>query len=399
MQVLLNILLTVLVLGVIILIHEIGHYGAAKLFKMNAYQFNMGMGPILWKKQRKETQFALRLFPIGGSVLLGEDGLPDNALEDENEDGENNADKVKIRTPVYSDDPNDFTNRPVYQRIIVIGAGVFLNFVLGLILCMIINIMLVTDPDPQVGVATMTVSAFHPDATSNIGASGLQVGDRIVEVNGTAIFSNTEIAYKMMNSPPKAGIPDYAVFEFVVKRDGKRVKLPNVTFAVVRGENGEILTNELGGMRFVRDFYVLPVENKPLPILEYSARTAIGYGRIIWLTLTDMLRGNIGFNNVGGPVQIVSTVGEITEQSVDFKEQLFGILSLSALITMNLGIVNLLPIPALDGARIIFLAIEGIRRKPLNREVEGTIHFIGFALLMVLIVAVMFNDIARLFGG
>ena len=357
-----SIIIAILALCVIILIHEIGHFGAAKLFKMNAYQFNLGMGPILWKKKHKETQYALRLLPIGGSVALGEDDVD------------------------ISEDPNDFRNKPVWQRIIVIAAGAFLNLVLGLILCIIINTV-----NPIA--STIVSDYFDENSVSNTGVSALRGGDRIVKVNGMRIFSASEIFYKMDNSLTKEGDADgFAVYEFVVIRNGEKVTLPQVKFAAI--------PNERGGMDYVRDFYVKRADKNPLSVFDYSVRNAVGYGRIIWLSLIDIINGTYGLNEISGPVGIAGVVGEVTKQAVDFKELVMSILSLSALITINLGMVNLLPIPALDGARIIFLTVEGIRRKPLNQHAEAIIHFVGFALLMVLILVVTFNDIRKLvFGG
>jgi len=373
----LSIVIAIVALCVIILIHEIGHFAAGKLFKMNVYQFNLGMGPILLKKNYRGTQYGLRLFPIGGSCVFG---------EDETES---------------SDDPNEFRNKPVWQRIIVIVAGAVLNLLLGLVLCIIINSVFINDPDPKVGVPTMTVSAFREGSVSNTGTCALHIGDRIVSVNGMRIISHPEISFKMNNSLTKTGDEDgYAVYEFVVIRNGEKAVLPNVKFAVHRDEDGEIKVNERGGMTYIMDFAVLPVENTALKVLEYSVRDAVGFGRIIWLSLIEIFRGTYGLNEIGGPVQIVGIFGEVTENAIDIKAAVMSILRLSALITINLGIMNLLPIPALDGGRLIFLTVEGIRRKPLKAEVEGMIHFVGFALLMLLILVVTFNDIRKLiFGG
>ncbi|MCL2070717.1 MAG: site-2 protease family protein [Oscillospiraceae bacterium] len=357
-----SVLIAIVVLCVIILVHELGHFGAAKLFKMNVPQFNLGMGPLLLKKNYKGTQYGLRLFPIGGSVLLGEDDTEE------------------------SDDPNDFRNKPVWQRIIVIGAGAFLNLVLGLILCIIIYSV---EPIP-----TTVVSAFGEEAVSNTGTSALRVGDRIVKVNGMNIVSASEIFYRMDNSLAKEGASgNFAVYEFVVIRNKERVLLPEVKFAASPNPS------DRGGMVYTRDFWIEPAEKTFLNVLNYSARNAIGMGRIIWLSLIDIIMGTYGLNEISGPVGIAGVVGDLTAQAVNIKEAVMTVVSLSALITINLGMVNLLPIPALDGARILFLSAEGIRRKPVNPAVEGMIHFVGFALLMLLILVVTFNDVRKMIVG
>jgi regulator of sigma E protease len=238
------------------------------------------------------------------------------------------------------------------------------------------------------------VSVFDENAVSNTGASSLQVGDRIVKVNDMNIISASEIFYKMNNSLTKEGADgDYAVYEFVVIRNGERVTLPQVRFAAKPNPDGS------GGMVFTRDFWIRPADKTFLNVLNYSVRNAVGMGRIIWLSIIDIIRGTYGLNEMAGPVGIAGVVTELTAQAQSAKEIIMTIISLSALITINLGIVNLLPIPALDGARILFLTVEGIRRKPLNPAVEGIIHFAGFALLILLIIVVTFNDVRKLFGG
>jgi regulator of sigma E protease len=427
----LTIIIAILALCVIILIHELGHFGAAKLFKMNVYQFNLGMGPIIWKKQHKETQYGLRLFPIGGSCMLGEDEDP-------------------------GDDPAEFRNKPVWQRIIVIGAGAFLNLLLGFILCVII--FTVRD------IPTTEISVFRESAVSNtlVGSTStpLQVGDRIVKINGMRIISADEIFYKMENSLIKEGTDGaYALYEFEVIRDGERVVLANVAFAprryncwiqhidedgkplatprgnerfcgfgqffcgqpansAIREQDGsitrepllneegeprycgEVILNDRGNPTYVWDFSVKPAERTFINIINYAARDAVGKGRIIWLSLVDIIGGTYGINDLSGPVGIAAVVNEVTQHAVNVGEIVMMIVSISAFITINLGIVNLLPIPALDGARIIFLTAEAIRRKPLNQNAEAIIHFVGFALLMLLILVVTFNDVRKLiFGG
>jgi len=353
------VVIAILALCLIILIHEIGHFTAAKIFDMKVYQFNLGMGPILFKKKSGDTQYAVRLLPIGGSVLLGEDDDP-------------------------GDDPRDFRNKPVWQRMIVIVAGAFLNLVLGLILCAVITAM-------SENILSTTVRGFAADAVSNTGNSALKIGDEILEINGMSIISVSDITYKLDNTRSKGSDENFAVYEFVVRRDGRKITLPNVTFKAEK--------NERGGMSYVHDFGVYR-EKKNLPnILIYSARTSFSLGRLVWITLGDLLKGTYGINDLSGPVGTVAAIGSETAKAESFADKAYTVVFISALITINLGIFNLLPVPALDGARLIFFIIEAIRRKPLKAEVEGWIHLIGFALLMLLMLAVTFNDIRRLIFG
>jgi len=542
---------------VIILVHEFGHFGAAKLFKMNVYQFNLGMGPILWKKQHKETQYALRLLPIGGSCMLGEDDSFDidpseeeivaKLMRADDEFLRNNPDyDVLSKGAKKRLDSREFRNKPVWQRIIVIAGGAILNVVLGFILCVILNI---ASP-----IASMEIGRFTQDAVSNSGASALQINDRILSVNGMTIISADEIHYKMDNSltkrsddtvltttvvgfransvsnrgenplmesdriigvngvtvtdvseilnnveiPPLYVDEFFAYYRLVVERDSQPIILENVRFAAhisvcrkafldskkqpVRNENNEILfcgksvfdeqnpehfgnermfceedscgkptlddddnkiytrdfntvndfalydfvvvrdgeklelngvraslqfdargeprINDRGGLSYTRDFVPWAAKKNFANIMEYSFRDVVGKGRIIWLSLIDIVNGTYGINDLSGPVGIAGVVNTVAEQAVDFKQLILSVLQISAFITVNLGIVNLLPIPALDGARILFLTAEGIRRKPLNVNTEAVIHFVGFALLMLLIIVVTFNDVRKLiFGG
>jgi len=354
----LSIVFAIIAFCVIIIVHEIGHYSAAKLFKMKVYEFSIGMGPRILKKQKGETLYSIKAFPIGGSVMLGEDIEP-------------------------TEDPRDFRNKPIWQRMIVIAAGAILNFVLGFVLCIVMSIV-----NP---IGTMTVASFNEGSVSNTGTSALQVNDQIVSVNGMRTFIYSDISYKLLNSVSKGDDENFAVYEFEVIRNGEKVKLPNVKFAAE--------PNERGGMSYVHDFKIFRAEKNVFSVISYSFRSAVSQGRIIWLSLMDLIRGTYGLNELSGPIGIVATIDEIAKQAPTFGEQMMVFISISAFISINVGVLNLLPIPALDGARLIFFVIEAIRRKPLKAEVEGVIHFVGFALLMLLMLVVTFNDIRKLIFG
>ncbi len=345
-----DIVITILVFFAIIIIHELGHFTAARIFKMNVEEFTIGMGPRLFKIQGKHTLFSFRLLPIGGAVQLGED--------------------------FESDDPNSFRNKPVWQRMIVIVAGAFMNLVMGLIVCLIS--VSISDK-----IATTQVSVFYENATS---AEELMIGDKIVEVNDMSIWTTMDISYCFQNSVAKVGDDaDRVYFDMDVIRDGKRISLTNVPFALNRDEN------RTAGI--VIDFAVQPVEKNFLTVNSAAFRTALTQGRLIWITLFDLLTGTYGINDLSGPVGVVTTMSDAYKVSFD------QFITLVAFISINIGIMNLLPIPALDGARFLFLLIEAIRRKPIPAEKEGIVHFIGFAALMILMLIVTFNDISRLFSG
>ncbi|MCM1335177.1 MAG: site-2 protease family protein [Bacteroides sp.] len=357
-----DIVITILVFFAIIIIHELGHFTAARIFGMTVDEFTIGMGPRLFAKRGKKTLYSFRLLPIGGAVSLGED--------------------------LETDDPNAFRNKPVWQRMIVIVAGAIMNLILGLIVC-IVSVSLAEN------IATTRVSAFTADAVSS---EKLQLGDRIVEMNGMSIWTTMDISYCLQNSAAKADEGDelldradegdaFLYFDMVVERDGARVALYDVPFVYARA-------SEERSAGIVIDFMVLPEEKNAATVLSAGFRTALTEGRLIWITLLDLVTGTYGINDLSGPIGVVTTMSTAYRVM-----SLNAFLTLVAFISINIGIFNLLPIPALDGARFLFLLIEAIRRKPLPAEKEGMVHFIGFAALMLLMLIVTFQDLARLFTG
>lgn len=350
------IILAILAFCIIIIIHEMGHFFAAKACGMKVSEFSLGMGPKILKKQGKETLYTVKLFPIGGSVQLGEDE--------------------------ESDDPRSFRNKPVWQRMIVLAAGPVMNLILGIIVCAVAILV-------NGKVVSSEIADFHE---STITDQYLQVGDQIVEINGHSIWSSMDISYALQNSAMRASEDDeYLSYSFKVKRSGEIVTLNNVNFALAKSENGS--------SSVVLDFYVRAYRLNFGNVLEYSFKEAATYGRLVWISLIDLLRGTYGLNDLSGPVGTVTVISQTASASPDMKINIANLLSMIALITINLGIFNLLPVPALDGSRILFLVIELIRRKPMKPEHEGMIHFIGFAALMLLMLVVTFNDIVKLVTG
>ncbi len=346
-----DIVITILVFFSIIIIHELGHFVAARIFRMNVDEFTIGMGPRLFKFQGKKTLYSFRLLPIGGAVQLGED--------------------------FESDDPDSFRNKPVWQRMIVIVAGAFMNLILGLIVCIV---------SVSIGekIATTQVSLFYENSVSS---EKLMQGDEIVEINDMPIWTTMDISYCFQNTVAKAEENEERVyFDMDVIRNGQRISLDDVPFA--------LNTSEDRTAGIIIDFAVQPEDKTVGTVLSSAFRTALTEGRLIWITLFDLITGTYGINDLSGPVGVVTTMSNAYNlMSVD------EFLILVAFITINIGIMNLLPIPALDGARFIFLLIEAIRRKPIPAEKEGLVHFIGFALLMLLMIIVTFNDISRLLTG
>lgn len=349
-------ILAILAFCIIIIIHEMGHFFAAKACGMKVSEFSLGMGPKILKKQGKETLYTVKLLPIGGSVQLGEDE--------------------------ESDDPRSFRNKPVWQRIIVLVAGPIMNLILGVIVCAIVILV-------NGRVVSSTIAEFRGDNPTS--SNFLQVGDEILEINGHSVWSSMDISYALQNSAMKAGEQeDHMVYSFKVRRDGEIVSYDNVNFALRKNDNG---TSSV-----VLDFAVLAHKLDFGNVFVYSFKEAATYGRLVWISLLDLIRGTYGLNDLSGPIGTVNAITQSATASADMRVNIVSLLSMIALITINLGVFNLIPVPALDGARILFLLIELIRRKPMKPEHEGMVHFVGFAALMLLMLVVTFNDIVKLFA-
>ena len=345
-----SILIAVLVFFVIVVLHELGHFAVAKLCGVKVNKFAVGMGPAILKTQKGETEYSLRAFPIGGYCAM------------EGEDDE-------------SDDPRAFHNKPVWQRMLVVFAGPVMNLVLGFLLIIITTCM-------YGAIGNLTIAEFRADPETGeciamSADTGLEVGDTILKIGGMRILTDTDLSYKLSTN-------DSDTMDVVVRRNGQKITLSNVTFR-----------NKLNNTRL--DFYVSQVKFTPLSVIRYSFLDTISTARLIWSSLHDLISGKYGFHDLSGPVGIVSTIGEAAQYGETFKQHAESVISLASFITVNVGIFNLLPIPALDGARLVFLVVEAIRRKPIPPEKEGMVHLAGMALLFLLMIAVSIQDIIRLF--
>lgn len=345
MNTFLSILIAAVFFCLIIIIHELGHFTVAKLCGIRVDEFAIGMGPVIFRKQKGDTLYTVRLLPIGGFCAMGEDeerGTPDS-----------------------------FRQKSVWKRMATIAAGAVMNLILGFILSVILILV-------EGGAVSTQIVWFSEDAASS--RYGLQLGDEITEINGVHIFSVKDITYQLGND-------EDGIVDFVVKRDGERVAVNGVKFAVETDK-------ETGKNTLIYDFKVLKEKATPANIIPYGFKNAVYYGRIVLMSLRDIIVGKYGLNDLQGPVGIVTVIGDVTEKSgFDFS----FILDIATLVTINIGIFNLLPIPALDGGRLVFLLVEAIRRKSLKAETEGMIHFVGFAALMLLMIFVTFNDVKNIF--
>ena len=340
------ILIAILLFGVIIFIHEFGHFICAKLSGVKVNEFAIGMGPALFKFKKGETLYALRLFPIGGYV----------AMEGEDEE---------------SADERAFGKAKVWKRMIIVVAGAIMNLLLGLVL---IGLYLGISGD----LAEPAVAKFDDNAKSP--QYGLQVGDRITDINGMRIFTTLDFSVAMTSDTD-------GVVDLVVERNGEKVHLDGVKFD----------TQEIDGQKVVRlDFYIKGLKNNFWNVFKQSFKWTASMARLVWVSLADLIRGNVSFSQMSGPIGIVSIVADSASTML---QDITPILYLMAFITINVGTMNLLPFPALDGARFLILIIEAIRRKPMKPKYEGIIHGVGMIILLGFMLVISVSDVSKFFRG
>ena len=377
MSVIITFVAAVLIFGAVIAIHEFGHFSAAKLSGIQVNEYSIGMGPALFKKIVGGTQYTLRLLPIGGYVAMEGEGSPEsNAAQrerDADEDGEEEeADQLDAWNPIPPDKRTGmpFPEAAIWKRAIVMAAGPLMNFVLGFVVLLGL-IALRSDP-----IASRVIYSIADGALC--GQTGLQAGDEIVAVNGRRCFIANDILYELVRTQNTQA-------DFTVRRDGKLVQLPGVRF--------DSYTDENGNARMNIGFTVYALEKTPANVLKETVNSELYYGRIIFTSLVDLLRGRESINNLSGPVGIVSAIGQAASYG------LTDLLELLVLITVNLGVLNLLPIPALDGGRLVFLAVEAVIRRPVSQRLQESLTLATFILLFGLMIFATYNDVLRLITG
>lgn len=334
------ILVAILFFELIIIIHEGGHYFAARLMKIKVNEFSVGMGPKLFQFTRGETKYTLRLILFGGYCLM------------EGEDSE-------------SDDKDAFLNKKVWQRIFVVIAGAVMNLILGFVIVLIIICS-------QDLVGTTQVAKFDDTAVS--AQSGLQVGDIIKSIDGIRVYTTNDVQAGLSRSSDSR-------VDMLVSRDGKNLNL-EVEFELEKYENTQYIK---------MDFWLKGVEKNFGNVVVQTFKESVSYARMVFSSVHDLLIGRYGFSDLSGPVGAVSAVSSAVKISI------FSMLRIMALLTINVGLFNLFPIPALDGWRLFVLIGEGITRKKLPPKAEYLINAIGLALLLGVMCLVTFSDITRLF--
>lgn len=330
-------LVAILLFLLLIVIHEFGHFIAAKILGVRVNEFAVGFGPKLFSKKWGETTYSLKLVPLGGYC----------AMEGEDED---------------STDKKAFCNKKAWRRFLIVIMGAVFNLLLGFIIVMIILA-------PTKVFTTTTIAEFSPNAVSQ--ESGLQVDDEILAVDGRTIFSTYDLSYAFTNV-------DDGKIDIEVLRNGKEVLLKDVKFDTETYEGMQLLTV---------DFKMYGEKKTFGSYLKYTAKTSMSYVAVIWRSFIDLLGGKYGISQVSGPVGVTVVIADVAKQS------LLNLLPLMAFISINLGIFNLLPIPALDGGRLLFILCEMIFRKRVPQKYESWVHAAGFILLLAFMVLVLFKDI------
>lgn len=388
MSVIITFVAAVFAFGIMIVFHEFGHFVCAKLSGIQVNEFSIGMGPAVLKKVRGGTQYSLRLLPIGGYVAMeGEDSAESEGPAREaaarraaEEAGGEAAEHAPAGEAVGAEQdfnpipPSQRTGKPFNQvsiprRFITVAAGATMNFVLAFLVILI----LICGQD----VLTSKV-VYSIEEGALCGQTGLQANDEILAVNGRTCYVADDIIYELTRTE------NYAA-DFTVRRGGEVVELENVRF--------DTWADESGDTHMALNFIVYGLKKTPLRVLRETLNYERYYGRIVFSSLADLVRGRGSINDLSGPVGIVSAIGQAASYGLE------DFLTLLALLSVNLGIMNLLPLPALDGGKLVFLIWEGVTGKPVSSKVQEYTSVIGFALLFALLLFATYNDIIRLITG
>ena len=332
--------MAILLFLILIIIHEFGHFISAKLLGVRVNEFAVGFGPKIFSKQGKETKYSFNLIPLGGYC----------AMEGEDE---------------TSADDRAFCNKAAWRRFLIVVMGAVFNLLLGLIIVAIILA-------PSEAFYTTTVGSFEENAVSV--NSGLQIDDTIIAVDGRRIIAINDLSYAFTN------VKDSKI-DITVKRDGKKVELKDVEFASEKVQGMDVLTI---------DFAVYGQKKTVGSYITNTVKTAASYSVVIWRSLVDLLSGKYGISQVSGPVGVTVALADMAKQN------LASLLPMMAFISINLGIFNLLPIPALDGGRLMFILYEMIFRKTVPQKFESLVHTVGFVLLFGFMLLIVAKDILGL---
>ena len=341
-----SIIVALLIFGLLIFFHELGHFLLAKRGGIGVTSFSIGMGPAIWKKQIGETEYALRILPFGGSCAM--------VGEDEESDAE-----------------NAFNKKGVWTRISVVAAGPVFNFVLAFVGAVIMVLCIGADK-PIIANMTDGYPAYE---------AGVRAGDEIISMNGRNIGVYRDVSMYIQ-------LHQGETIELVYERDGERYE---TTIVPKMNENGYYLMGVEAGS-------YTKCEN-PIEVVKYAGGTVGYWIHMVFDSLKMLVSGQVGRQDVGGPVRIVGMMGDVYKESAAISgfAVFINLLNMVIFLSANLGVMNLLPIPALDGGRLFIMLIEVVTRRRVPEKIEGYIHMAGFAVLMGLMVLILFNDISLMF--
>lgn len=373
----------IFVFCIIVVSHEFGHMIVAKLNGIKVDEFSIGMGPKIWGFHKNGTYYVLRWFPLGGACIFG--GMNDEDIigavkkgADEDGDSEETDDIVNITDDSVASEDDDnqikFKDAPVWARISTVVAGPLFNFILAYLLALVIVWFCGSD----IAVVKDLMDGYPAKE------AGLQAGDVITKINGSRICVGREVYINTFVN--KEGDPMEVTFE----RDGK--EYTTVIVPKYYEEDGRYLMG--------LNNYISYIDCNNSTVFKYAAYE-VRYGLVATVKSLQMLiKGQGSKDDVAGPIGMAQIIGDVEEVSkpYGFGIVLLNMINIAMLLSINLGVMNLLPIPAIDGGRLIFLLIEVIRGKPVPPDKEGIVHLAGFALLFALMIFVMFNDIMRFFN-
>ncbi len=337
-------------MGILIFVHELGHYLTARLCGVTIHEFAIGMGKRIGGFTSKKTGilYSFRLLPIGGYVAM--------AGEDEE-----------------VEDPNSFQKKNVWQRILILVAGAGMNIITGFLAMLVLMTGLSLS---GYRLPSTTVAQFAPGAPSYV--TGLEQGDRIISIDGVKVHTGYDLQYEITFN-------GYKPVDIIVERDGKKLLIPDVRFPT-----GEEQGIHMGGM----DFNVLAAETSVGNVLKTTWYRSVSSIKMVFDSLFGLISGRFPLSSVSGPLGVANTVADVSTQPMAGWNYLY----LFALIAMNLGVMNLLPLPALDGGRLFFRVIEVLRfGKPVNPELEGKLHAVGMILLLMLTAVIAMKDLFFMF--
>lgn len=350
MSFIVTLILFILILGSIVFVHEFGHFMMAKLNGVYVYEFAIGMGPKIWSKKGKETEYTLRAIPIGGFCMMAGEDLEDDDLK-----------KIPKEKRLQAKKP--------WQRFLIMFFGAGNNFICAVLLLFLIGLIW--------GGSSMEPVITSVVKNSAAATSGIEAGDRVLEINGHSIATTDDISlYLAIANPEEAS-------DIKVRKENKKVETYSVQ-PKKKKVDGE--TTYQYGIGMQQD-----VEKGILPALEFTGKKTISIFKQMAVTVGYLFTGGISISQLSGPVGIFSVVGDQSSAGI------MNILYLVAFLSINVGFINLLPIPAFDGGHILFIIIEKIKGSPVKPETENMIHTVGLFLLMLLMVVITFNDILRLF--